>query len=606
MWSGIKNSRIFGLFRSYLLKSVSAEFTPSHDVAAALNDCRRAFWSVALFSGVVNLLMLAGPLYMLQIYDRVLAARSVPTLVALSVFLVGAYLFQGALDIIRSRIVVRVAALLDRNLGTTVHAAVMSLAIQSRHAAEAQQPVRDLDQIRSFLTSPGPIAIVDLPWMPFFLAICFLIHSWLGFVALAGSCTLLVVTILNERASRAPAHAVAKDAGLRAATIEADRRNSETAVAMGMGNVLAKRWAAINARYITALARAGDVVSSYASVSKVLRLLLQSAILGLGAYLVIYQELTPGSMIAASIMMGRALAPIETAIANWRGFIAARQSTKRLSQTLARLQPRRSPTALPKPVSGLEVEKLTVAAPGSETPIVKDVHFRLSAGDVLGIIGPNGAGKTSLIRTLVGIWRPSRGEVRIDGAPFEQWDPEFIGRHIGFVSQGAELFDGTVAENISRMQIGSQSEAVLQAARAAGAHVMILRLPDGYDTRIGEAGAVLSAGQRQRIAIARAVYGDPFLVVLDEPNANLDNDGEVMLQETIRALKARGAIVITAAHRPSAVTICDKLLFLSNGAQQAFGPRDEVLQKVLVRPAPPAAKGSDLKVVRNLPGGGDR
>ena len=609
MW---RNSKLFKRFGTYFLGSASIQgpSTPElprpHDVIGALRDCRQAFWSVALFSGIVNLLMLAGPLYMLQIYDRVLAARSVPTLVALSVFLVGAYLFQGALDIIRSRVVVRAAALLDRNLGTAVHAAVLSLAIQSRHAAESQQPIRDLDQIRAFLMSPGPIAILDLPWIPFFLAICFLIHLWLGLVALAGGLLLLVVTILNERASRAPARTVANNAGLRAATVEADRRNSETAVAMGMGSLLARRWAAVNSRYIAAIGHSSDVVSSYASVSKVLRLLSQSAILGVGAYLVIRQELTAGSMIAASIMMGRALAPIETAIANWRGFIAARQSTKRLSQSLARLRSGRAATALPKPVLSFDVEKVTVAAPGSEVAIVKDANFRLKAGEVLGIIGPNGAGKTSLVRTLVGIWRPLRGEVRFDGAPFDQWDPEFIGRHIGFVSQGAELFDGTVAENISRMQIGSQSEAVLQAARAAGAHAMILRLPDGYDTRIGEAGAVLSAGQRQRIAIARAVYGDPFLVVLDEPNANLDNEGEQALQKTIHDLKARGAIVITVAHRPSAVAVCDKLLFLANGTQQAFGPRNEILQKVLAPPTPLPAKGGPIKVVRDVPGGGDR
>lgn len=283
---------------------------------AALKDCRQAFWSVALFSAVVNMLMLAGPLYMLQIYDRVLSSRSVPTLVALSIFLVGAYVFQGALDIIRSRIVVRAAALLDRRLGTTVHGAVLHLAIQSRHAGEAQQPIRDLDQIRAFLTSPGPIAIVDLPWMPVFLIICFLVHPWLGFVATAGGIVLIIVTILNERASRGPARAVAKDAGLRAAMIEADRRNSEAVIAMGMGGTVAKRWARINDRYLKALGHASDVVSTFGSVSKILRLLLQSAILGLGAYLVIRQELTAGAMIAASIMMGRALAPIETAIAN--------------------------------------------------------------------------------------------------------------------------------------------------------------------------------------------------------------------------------------------------------------------------------------------------
>ena len=577
------------------------------NIMAALKDCRQAFWSVALFSAVVNILMLAGPLYMLQIYDRVLSSRSVPTLVALSIFLIGAYVFQGALDIVRSRIVVRAAALLDRRLGTTVHKAVLHLAIQSRHTRDAQQPIRDLDQIRAFLTSPGPIAIVDLPWMPVFLAICFLVHPWLGFIALAGAVILIIVTILNERASRAPARAVSKDAGLRAAMIETDRRNSETVIAMGMADTLAKRWVQINDRYLKAVGAASDVVSTYGSISKILRLLLQSAILGFGAYLVIRQELTAGSMIAASIMMGRALAPIETAIANWRTFIAARQSTTRLSGILAKMPSMRASTALPKPGKGLEVEKVTVAAPGSAAAILKDAHFRLNAGEVLGVIGPNGAGKTSLIRTLAGIWPPARGEVRIDGAPFDQWDPEFIGRDVGYVPQVAELFEGTIAENISRMAASPDNEAVLRAARAAGVHEMVLRLPSGYDARIGESGAVLSAGQRQRIAIARALFGDPFLILFDEPNSNLDSDGETALLRTVSELKVRGAIVIIVAHRPSALAVCDKVLYLANGTQHAFGPRDAVLQKVLARPAQktPAASPA-LKVVRDVPGRGDR
>jgi len=302
------------------------------ELAAALRECRRAFGSVALFSGVVNLLMLAGPLYMLQIYDRVLSSRSVPTLVVLSVFLVGAYAFQGALDLIRSRVVVRVAALLDLRLALTVHDAVIRLAI----AREESQPVRDLDQIRAFLTGSGPIAFVDLPWIPVFLLVCFLIHPWLGVVATAGGIVLFALTLLTERASRDPARGAAQDAAMRSVMIEANRRNGETIIAMGMAGSLAQRWAGVNNRYIAAGARLSDVASSYSSVSKVLRLLLQSMILGLGAYLVIRQELTAGAMIAASIMMGRALAPIETTIANWRAFIAARQSIRRLSEALAR------------------------------------------------------------------------------------------------------------------------------------------------------------------------------------------------------------------------------------------------------------------------------
>jgi ATP-binding cassette subfamily C protein len=443
--------------------------------------------------------------------------------------------------------------------------------------------------------------------MPVFLAICFLVHPWLGFVAVVGAVLLIIVTILNERASRAPALAVSKDAGLRAAMIETDRRNSETVIAMGMAGTLAKRWTQINDRYLKAVGAASDVVSTYGGISKILRLLLQSAILGFGAYLVIRQEITAGSMIAASIMMGRALAPIETAIANWRTFIAARQSTTRLSATLAKMPSMRASTALPRPSKSLEVEKVIVAAPGSQVAILKDAHFRLNAGEVLGVIGPNGAGKTSLIRTLAGIWPAARGEVRIDGAPFDQWDPEFIGRNVGYVPQVAELFEGTIAENISRMAVNPDSEAVLRAGRAAGVHEMVLRLPSGYDARIGESGAVLSAGQRQRIAIARALFGEPFLILFDEPNSNLDSDGETALLKTVSELKARGAIVIIVAHRPSALAVCDKVLFLAGGSQQAFGPRDEVLQKVLVRPAQkiPAA-GPSLKVVGEAPGKGDR
>jgi ATP-binding cassette subfamily C protein len=567
-------------------------------LSAALTECRRAFVSVALFSGVVNMLMLAGPLYMLQLYDRVLASRSVPTLVALSVFLVVAYGFQAGLEVVRSRLVVRIASLLDVRLGTTVHDAVIRLAIQNRSAAEAHQPLRDLDQIRTFLTSPGPIAIVDLPWAPIFLAICFLIHPWLGIMALGGAVILLVLTILTESRSRAPTQAMAQDAGLRSAVAELARRSSETVVAMGMATTLAERWRRVNDRYLAAAARASDVVGSYGSLSKILRLLLQSAMLGLGAYLVIRQELTAGAMIAASIMMGRALAPIEIAIANWRSLTAARQSMHRLSVVLAQMPSTRSSIALPKPARGLDVEHIAVAAPNGKTAILADVHFQLVAGEALGIIGPSGAGKTSLVRNLIGVWRPARGKVRLDGASLDQWDEEALGRHIGFVSQAVEFFDGTIAENIARMSLEPDNDAVLNAGRAAGAHDMILRLPAGYDTKIGDASAALSAGQRQRIALARALYGDPFLVVLDEPNSNLDSEGDVALQSAIRDLKARGAIVVLIAHRPAVLEHCDKVLILANGSQQAFGPRDTVLRKGPVQPARPAAAGSNVAVLR--------
>jgi PrtD family type I secretion system ABC transporter len=581
--------------------SVGAAAAP--EVAAALKECRRSAWGVVLFSAAVNGLMLAGPLYMLQVYDRVLSARSVPTLVALSALLVGAYGFQAVLDIIRSRIVVRAAALLDQQLGTTVHAAVVRLAILSRAAGEANQPVRDLDQIRAFLTGPGPVALVDLPWAPVFLAICWFIHPWLGLLALAGIVVLLAMTLLTERKCREPAREFAREATTRAALIEATRRNSESAVALGMTGALAERWSAINEGFLARVIRSSDLVGTNTSITRILRLVLQSAMLGLGAYLVIRQELTAGAMIAASIMMGRALAPVETVIANWRSFVAARQSVTRLSQQLARLGARGVVTRLPAPFQRLDIEQVAVAVPGRTLPILTNIQFRLDAGEAVGIIGESGVGKTSLLRTLLGIWPPLRGQVRLDGASIDQWDPDLLGRHVGFVSQNIELFDGTVAENIARMAKNPDAGTVIEAARVAGVHELILRMPGGYDAPIGEAGGALSAGQRQRIALARAVFGRPFLIALDEPASNLDNEGEMALQQALIALKARGALVLLIAHRPSALAACDKVLFLANGTQRAFGARDEVLHRVLARPVAPAAAG--LKVVGEAASGAD-
>jgi PrtD family type I secretion system ABC transporter len=549
------------------------------ELAAALKDCRRAFRSVALFSGVVNVLMLAGPLYMLQVYDRVLASRSVPTLVALSLFLVVTYAFQGGLEVIRQRLTVRIASLLDRRLDVSVHDAIIRLSNRGCGAADAHQPVRDLDQIRAFLTGPGPIAIVDLPWMPIFLAICFLIHPWLGVVALAGAIILLGLTLLTQQRSRAPTSAMTQGAGARAAASELTRRSSETIAGMGMAATLARRWQQVNDRYLAASALASDVAGSYASVSRAMRMLLQSAMLGAGAYLVIGQELSAGAMFAASVMMGRALAPIDVVIANWRALAGARQSLLRLSSTLQKLPVRRTRTDLPRPARGLDVEHVIVAAPNSDTAIVANVHFTLVAGEAVAIVGPSGSGKTSLARSLIGVWPLARGEIRLDGATLDQWDEEALGRHVGYVGQTIEFFDGTIAENIARMSPAPDADVVLAAGRAARAHDMILRLPGGYDGRIGENATVLSGGQRQRIALARALYGDPFLVVLDEPNANLDSEGETALENVVRELKARGAIVVIISHRPAVLEQCDKVLVLGNGAQQFFGPRDAIMRK---------------------------
>ena len=558
-----------------------APLTKTHSaLAEAFKDCRKAVWSVVIFSGAMNFLMLVGPIYMLQVYDRVLTSRSVPTLAALSVFLVGAYACQTALEVIRSRIIVRAAALLDRRLGPSVHAAVVQIATLSRDPGQAQQPMRDLDHIRTFMTGSGPAAMADLPWAPVFLLFCFLLHPMIGVTALLGALVLLALTVLTEGASRQPLRDFAKHAAERGALVESDRRNSESLIAMGMMEALAARFVVVNKRYLAASGGSSDVVGFYSSISKSTRMLLQSAILGIGAYLVINGEMSAGAMSAASILVGRALAPIDMAIANWRGFVSARQSVARLSESLLRLGERSEVTALPKPRQSLSAEALIVAVPGTPTILVRDINFQLKAGEALGVIGPSGAGKTSLVRALVGIWKPLRGAIRLDGAALDQWDPESLGQHIGFVSQQVELFDGTVAQNIARMTAAPDSAAVVEAARMAGAHDMILQLPSGYDTQIGESGASLSAGQRQRIALARALFGDPFLLVLDEPNSNLDAIGESSLQNALVSAKARGAVVIVIAHRPSVLAMCDKLLILSNGMQQAFGPREDLLKKV--------------------------
>ena len=573
-------------------RAASAAAVPNA-ITAALADCRGTLWSVAVFSAAVNLLMLAGPLYMLQVYDRVLTSHSIATLVALSALLCGAFALQATLDVIRGRLTTRSAALLDEHLSQPVHAAVIRLAVVNRSPGAAD-PVRDLDQVRAFLTGQGPIAMVDLPWVPVFLLLCGLIHPWLGLLALTGGAVLGGAALLTERATRKPTRDANQHVRLRSSIVEEERRNAETTAAMRLESTRAQAWFGLNAQYLAAVERSSDVVNLYAGLSKVTRMLIQSGALGLGAYLVIRQMLMPGAMIAASIMMARALAPIETTIANWRAFVAARDGCRRLRHTLADADLDQSRTALPKPQHDLVVENLAVAAPGATGAILNDICFAASAGEAVGVIGRSGCGKTSLLRALVGVWRPVRGCIRVDGAAMEQWSPQVIGPAIGYVSQAIDLFDGTVAENIARMAVRRDDDAVVAAAKMAGAHDMILRLAGGYDTRVGPGGATLSAGQRQRLALARALYGDPFLVVLDEPNANLDSDGEAALVRAMLAAKARGAIIVLVAHRSGILSICDKILVLADGVQHAFGPSRDLLRQ----PPPAAVAGkAPLKLV---------
>lgn len=552
----------------------------------ALSLARSGLIGIGLITATLNILYLTGSLYMLEIYDRVIPSRSVPTLIGLSALALGLYAFQGLLDLLRGRILVRIGSALDASLSDRVYHALAQLPLKSRPVGDGLQPLRDLDQVRGFMSGLGPAALFDLPWIPLYVAICFAFHPWIGIVAIAGAVLLVALTIVTDAKTRGPAKAMIGLAQNRNSLADASRRNAEVLHAMGMRTRFGRLWADANDRYMASQQHTSDVSGGLGAVSKVLRMALQSAVLGVGAYLVIHQEVTGGIMIASSILVARALAPVELAIANWKGFIGARQSWKRLQDLLAALPATDDRMGLPAPSSALAIEAVSAAPPGAQRLVVADVAFQIEAGHGLGIIGPSASGKSSLARIVVGVWRPLRGKVRLDGAALEQWPSEELGRHIGYLPQDVELFSGTVAENIARFHPDPRPEAIIAAGRAAGVHDLVLRLPEGYDTQIGEGGTLLSAGQRQRLALARALYGDPFLVVLDEPNSNLDGEGEQALTHAILGVRARGGIVIVIAHRPSALAGVDLILLMNDGKAQAFGPKDEILAK-LFRPASP-------------------
>ena len=568
------------------------------ELGAALAACRRAFLAVALFSGMSNVLMLTGALFMLEIYDRVLPSRSVPTLVALLILAAGLYAAQGFIDAIRSRILVRIGHSLDEAMSTRVYEIIVRLPLKLGSKSGGTQPIRDLDTVRGFLSGIGPVALFDLPWMPVYLAICFLFHPYIGLTALTGAVILIAVTVVTELRTRRPTGRATQLAAARNALMDASRRNAEAITAMGMVDRIAKRWSDINRNYVASSGRASDVVGGLGSLSKILRLLLQSAILAVGAWLVIHQESTAGIIIAGSILGGRALAPVDLAIANWRGFVAARQSWQRLSRLLGNLPPRSEPMALQAPEKTLLVQNAAVTPPGEQKVVCQDVNFSLAAGKALGVIGPTASGKSSLARMLVGVWTPVRGSVRLDGASLDQWSPEALGCHIGYLPQDVELFPGNVAQNIARFEDPPNAEAVLAAAQAAGVHDLIVNLPDGYETHVGDNNSGLSAGQAQRIALARALYRDPFLVVLDEPNSNLDAEGDEALTRAIVGVRDRGGVAIVVAHRPSAIAGVDYILVMGKGRQQQFGPKEEVLNRVIPASAAPRA----LKVVPDQEG----
>lgn len=543
---------------------------------------RRHAVMLFLLSVVSNLLMLVGPVFMLQIYDRVLISRSTPTLAALTGLIVVLFGFYAAIEWLRARMTARIAMLAHQDLAPSAfRSAVLG-------GARKDEPLRDLDTVRGFIAGHGPLALMDLPWLPVYMGLIFLLHPFLGWVATAGAIVMAVLLVVSEWVTRAPGRAASAAVAERQAIAEDARSNVDAIVAMGMMRAITSRFLAASDRMVESQRLSSDQTAFFASFGKSFRLLLQSLVLAAGAYLVINGELSPGLMLAASVIVARALAPIEMLVANWKGFVASRQALGRLAEQLGGRAPQVRRTALPRPSKSVLVTNLVSGPAVGRPPIVFDIGFSLEAGQGLGIIGASGSGKSTIARAITGIWPALRGDVRFDGAERDHYDPEVLGRAIGYLPQEVELFDGTIAENISRFEQPTGSAGILAAAKASGTHQLIAGLPDGYDTRIGPRGTALSAGQRQRVGLARALYGDPMLLVLDEPNANLDHDGELALVEALGAAKSRGAIVILVAHRPSAIVATEKLLFVANGRQVAYGDREDVLKRVLKQPLGPA------------------
>ena len=541
---------------------------------------RKTLLMVALFSAVANLLMLTGPLFMLQIYDRVLTSQSVPTLMALAVIVGVLFLFYGLFEFVRGRIMGRLGNLLDHHLNEEAFSLYVGSPLKGGKQAQ-MRPLQDLQQVRRFLASPAALALFDLPWMPLYLMIVFLLHPVLGWVATIGGIFLVVIALINERLSRKVLQDAQNHSNEEMNLAQSVRSSAESLKALGMLGAMQGQFARHHDEAVLASDKAASYTSLFGSMTKSFRLAIQSAILGTGAYLAIAGEMSAGAMIAASIIFARALAPVEQIIGQWRMIAMARVSWHRLKEVFDRPKEAEPMAVLSSPERLLSVSELGVAPPGGRKMLINQVAFILRAGEGLGIVGNSGSGKSTLARALIGAWPAARGEIRLDGATLDQWSPEILGKSIGYMPQDIVLFDGTVLENISRFSADASFESVQKAGELSGAHEMILQLPQGYDTRLGGLdGVQLSAGQRQRVALARAVFGDPFLVVLDEPNSNLDAQGDAALNQAILALRKQGSIVLVVAHRTNVLSTLDKLLVMEAGQVHMFGPRAEVLARL--------------------------
>lgn len=538
--------------------------------------CRRHFIYVALFSGCVNLLLLTSSFYMLQVFDRVFSSRSLETLLMLTIAAIAALLVMMALDTLRARLLLSAGVVLDQALGPRILRGMLNAASEGNDADHAMG-MRDVAVVRGFLAGSGIISLFDAPWAPLYLGVIFLFHPTLGWVALLCALVLFGVAWVNEKMTRLPTEEMQKRARLASRYIDSGIRNAEAIRALGMLERICQRWQGLNHKVLEAQAGAGRVSGIIGGTSRFMRQAVQVLMMGLGAYLVVNQEMTSGGMIAITIILSRALAPIEQAISSWKGFIDFRASYRRLDELLRKNPEKAEPVQLPPPTGQVQVEKLVVVR--DQAQILKGLNFDIAAGEVVGVIGPSGAGKSTLLRSLAGVWKPAAGNVRLDGADLGVWPREYLGQFVGYLPQDVELFPGTVAENIARFTEASD-ESVVDAAQRAGAHDMILRLAHGYNGQIGESGSHLSAGQRQRVGLARALFGTPRLVILDEPNANLDAEGEAALTQAITGLKQNGCTVVLVSHKPSIMAVADKILVLRDGRVELYGPRQEVLAKL--------------------------
>jgi len=548
------------------------------ELLSVLLSFKKEFFALMGFSCVINFLLLVPAIYMLQTFDRVLTSRNSTTLIMLTIIALAMYVFLGFLEWVRSQVLIRIGNRMDKRLSGSIFVAAFGRSLQAG-SGNASQPFNDFTNLRQFLTGSGLFAFFDAPFMPIYLVVIFIIHPILGVFSLVSAFILLVLAMATEFATRKPLLEASRMNNVSTTFASANFRNAEAIEAMGMLNNVRNHWYPKHERFLRLQTKASERASVIQASSKFARLTFQSAILGLGAYLAIQQIITPGMMIAASILMGRALSPVDMAIGVWKQFISARDSYKRLEEIIRAFPERERGMPLPIPKGVLSVSNIIVVPPGSSQQVLKGVTLEAFPGEPVAIIGPSGAGKSTLARAIVGLWPPLIGSVRLDGAETFKWNKEELGRYIGYLPQDIDLLNGTIAENIARFG-EIDSESVIKASQAAGIHEIVLQFPKGYDTPIGEGGVILSAGQRQRVALARALYGDPVLIVLDEPNSNLDEAGELALVNALMQLKAARKTIFVITHRTLILSVMNKILLLSNGTIQLYGPRDEVIMRL--------------------------